>query len=52
MMQLHEAVKDRDDLIMVVSPDAYRALVRGLVASNLFHYDSVSGNDVVILTWN
>ncbi len=34
---------------MVVSPDAYRALVRGLVASNLFHYDSVSGNDVVIL---
>mgnify|MGYP003663861012 FL=1 len=44
-----ESVKDRDDLIMVVSPDAYRALVRGLVASNLFHYDSVSGNDVVIL---
>ena len=44
-----EEVKDRDDLIMVVSPDAYRALVRGLVASNLFHYDSVSGNDVVIL---
>jgi len=44
-----ESVKDRDDLIMVVSPDAYRALVRGLVASNLFHYDSVSGNDVIIL---
>ena len=44
-----EEVKDRDDLIMVVSPDAYRALVRGLVASNLFHYDSVSGNDVVML---
>ncbi len=44
-----EEVKDRDDLIMVVSPDAYRALVRGLVASNLYHYDSVSGNDVVIL---
>ena len=46
---IDESVKDRDDLIMVVSPDAYRALVRGLVASNLFHYDSVSGNDVVIL---
>ena len=44
-----EEVKDRDDLIMVVSPDAYRALVRGLVASNLYHYDSVSGNDVVEL---
>ena len=46
---IDEAVKDRDDLIMVVSPDAYRALVRGLVASNLYHYDSVAGNDVVIL---
>lgn len=46
---IDEAVKDRDDLIMVVSPDAYRALVRGLVASNLYHYDSVSGNDVVVL---
>ena len=44
-----EEVKDRDDLIMVVSPDAYRALVRGLVASNLFHYDSVNSNDVVEL---
>jgi hypothetical protein len=46
---IDEAVKDRDDLIMVVSPDAYRALVRGLVASNLYHYDSVAGNDVVEL---
>ena len=46
---IDEAVKDRDDLIMVVSPDAYRALVRGLVASNLFHYDSVNSNDVVEL---
>ena len=44
-----EEVKDRDDLIMVVSPDSYRALVRGLVASNLYHFDSVSGNDVVEL---
>ena len=46
---IDESVKDRDDLIMVVSPDAYRALVRGLVASNLFHYDSVGGNDILIL---
>ena len=44
-----ESVKDRDDLIMVVSPDAYRALVRGLVASNLFHFDSVNSNDIMIL---
>ena len=34
---------------MVVSPDAYRALARGLVASNLYHYDSVSGNDIIML---
>ena len=46
---IDEAVKDRDDLIMVVSPDAYRALVRALVAQNLYHFDSVSSNDIVIL---
>ena len=46
---IDESVKDRDDLIMVVSPDAYRALVRALVAQNLYHFDSVSGNEVVIL---
>jgi len=46
---IDESVKDRDDLIMVVSPAAYRALTRGLVASNLFHYDSVNENNVVIL---
>jgi len=44
-----ESVKDRDDLIMVVSPDAYRALVRSLVAQNLYHLNSVEGNNVVIL---
>lgn len=44
-----EEVKDRDDLIMVVSPDAYRALVRALVAQNLYHFNSVEGNDVMIL---
>ena len=37
---IDEAVKDRDDLIMVVSPDAYRALVRALVAQNLYHFNS------------
>lgn len=46
---IDEAVKDRDDLIMVVSPDAYRALVRALVAQNLYHFNSVEGNDVMIL---
>ena len=46
---IDESVKDRDDLIMVVSPDAYRALVRALVAQNLYHFPSVEGNEVVIL---
>ena len=46
---IDESVKDRDDLIMVVSPDAYRALVRALVAQNLYHFNSVEGNDVMIL---
>jgi hypothetical protein len=46
---IDESVKDRDDLIMVVSPDAYRALVRSLVSQNLYHFDSVQSNDVVIL---
>ena len=44
-----ESVKDRDDLIIVVSPDAYRALVRALVAQNLYHFNSVDGNDIMIL---
>lgn len=46
---IDESVKDRDDLIMVVSPANYRTLTRALVASNLFHYDSVTGNEVVML---
>jgi hypothetical protein len=44
-----ESVKDREDLIMTVSPDAYRALVRALVAQNLYHFNSVDGNDIMIL---
>jgi len=44
-----ESVKDRDDLIMVVSPSNYRTLTRALVAQNLFHFDSVSSNDILIL---
>ena len=46
---IDESVKDRDDLIMVVSPDAYRALVRALVAQNLYHFSSVEGNEILIL---
>ena len=46
---IDESVKDRDDLIMVVSPDAYRALVRALVAQNLYNFNSVEGNEILIL---
>ena len=46
---ISESVKDRDDLIMVVSPDSYRALVRALVSQNLYHFNSVEGNDIMIL---
>lgn len=46
---IDESVKDRDDLIMIVSPANYRTLTRALVAQNLFHYDAVSGNEVVML---
>jgi hypothetical protein len=44
-----ESVKDREDLIMIVSPANYRTLTRALVAQNLFHFDSVSSNDILIL---
>jgi hypothetical protein len=46
---IDESVKDRDDLIMVVSPANYRTLTRALVAANLFHFDSVSAQDIIIL---
>lgn len=46
---IDESVKDRDDLIMVVSPANYRTLVRALVAQNLYHFDSVEGNEVMML---
>jgi len=46
---IDESVKDRDDLIMVVSPANYRTLVRALVAANLYNYMSVEGNEIVML---
>lgn len=44
-----DAVKDRDDLIMIISPVYYRALTRALVAANLFQYNSVTGNEILEL---
>ena len=46
---IDESVKDRDDLIMVVSPANYRTLSRSLVASNLYHYVPVAGQDIILL---
>ena len=45
-----ESVKDRDDLIMIVSPANYQTLRRALVAQNYFHYnqgDGVNGIDLI-----
>jgi hypothetical protein len=41
-----EEVKDRDDLILVLSPARYNILVRALVAANYYHYDSVQGRTI------
>ena len=38
-----EEVKDREDLIMIVSPANYQTLRRALVAQNYFHYDQTDG---------
>lgn len=46
---IDESVKDRDDLIMIVAPAAYRSLTRALVAANLYHYNDVTGNEIVEL---
>lgn len=47
--EIGDAVMDRDDLIMVMSPANYRTLTRALVAANLFHYNSVEGNEITFL---
>jgi len=49
---IDESVKDMEDLIMVISPVAYRALTRALVAqgdTGLYHYKSVEGNEILML---
>lgn len=46
---IDESVKDRDDLIMVVSPANYRTLTRALVAQNLYQYKGVESAEIVML---
>ena len=43
------SVINRDDIIMVMSPANYRLLNRALVASNLFNYKAVEGNEIMYL---
>ena len=40
---INEASKDRDDLIMIVSPANFNILRRALVAQNFYHYDQGDG---------
>jgi len=40
---IDESVKDRDDLIMIVSPANFNTLRRGLVAQNFYHYEQGDG---------
>lgn len=40
---IDESVKDRDDLIMLVSPANFNTLRRALVAQNYFHYNQGDG---------
>ena len=40
---IDESVKDRDDLIMIVSPANFQTLRRALIAQNYFHYDQGDG---------
>ena len=46
---IDESVINRDDIIIVCSPANYRTLVRALVAQNLYHYNSVEANEIMIL---
>ena len=40
---INESVKDRDDLVMLVSPANFNTLRRALVAQNYFHYNQGDG---------
>ena len=50
---IDEAVKDRDDLIMMVSPANYRTLTRALVSqgeTGFFHYSYGDGQGPIVLS--
>ena len=49
---IDEAVKDREDLIMIVSPANFQTLRRALVAQNYYHYDQGDGRTLDLIGTN
>jgi len=47
-----EDVKDRDDLIMIVSPANFNTLRRALVAQNYYHYNQGDGKSLDLIGTN
>lgn len=50
--EIDESVKDREDLIMVVSPANFQTLRRALVAQNYYHYDQGDGRTLDLIGTN
>jgi hypothetical protein len=46
---IDESIKDRNDIILVLSPARYRTLIRSLIQANLYHFDTVTSNRIVEL---
>ncbi|MCP3698174.1 MAG: hypothetical protein GY920_06425, partial [Aliivibrio sp.] len=49
---IDESVKDREDLIMIVSPANFQTLRRALVAQNYYHYDQGDGRTLDLIGTN
>ena len=49
---IDESVKDREDLIMIVSPANFQTLRRALVAQNYFHYNQGDGRSLDLIGTN
>jgi len=50
--EIAEEVKDREDLIMIVSPANFQTLRRALVAQNYYHYDQGDGRTLDLIGTN
>jgi len=49
---IDESVKNREDLIMMVSPANFQTLRRALVAQNYYHYDQGDGKSIDLIGTN